>query len=151
MARQNAAGNGALNGCPGGIVPDVTPPDPPRTLVATLLTKKNALFKKKALAGGALVRFECTVDSAARGTLSITSKVAKKLRIKTKRKQKKVTIASGRGSCVAGSGGSLKLKLAKAYAKKVKRARKAFPAALAVDLTAPGQTAVTVKRAVKVG
>jgi hypothetical protein len=143
-------GLGALNGCPGGIVPELKPPDP-KVLVGVLQVKKGALLKKAALAKGSKVTFTCTVDSAAKGTLSITAKVAKKLGIKTKRKQKTVMIASGNGRCAAGSGGSLKLKLVRAYAKKVKRARKKFPASLAVKLTAPGQTAVTAKRAVNVG
>jgi phage protein D len=39
----------------------------------------------------------------------------------------------------------------RAHARKVKRARKKFPAALAIGLTAPGQTAVTLKQSVKFG
>lgn len=147
----NTAGEGALNGCPGGIVPNPPPPPPPpgpTTLVATLLTKQGAVFKRASLARGAPVKFECTVDSAAKGTLSITKKVAAKLGIKTTKKT--VGIAAGKGQCKAVGGGSLKLKLARAYAKKVKRARKPFPAALAVKLTAPAQIPVTVKRGVKV-
>jgi hypothetical protein len=119
--------------------------------VATLLTKSGALFKRASLARGAPVKFECTVDSAASGTLSISKKVATTLGIKTKRTQKTVAIASGKGACKAAGGGSLKLKLLRAYARKVKRARKPFPASLAVKLTAPGQISVTVKRPVKVG
>jgi hypothetical protein len=145
-------GQGALNGCLGGIVPEIPkPPDPkPTPLVATLLTKSGTAFKKTSLAKGAPVKFECTVDSAATGTLSITKKVATKLGIKTKRKQKTVGIASGKGQCKAAGGGSLKLKLLRAYAKKVKKAKKPFPASLAVKLTAAGQIPVTVKRPVKV-
>jgi len=116
--------------------------------VATLLTKQGAVFKKASLAKGAPVKFECTVDSAAAGALSITKKVATKLGIKTKKKT--VAIASGKGQCKAAGGGSLKLKLARAYAKKVKKAKKAFPASLAVKLTAANQIPVTVKRGVKV-
>jgi hypothetical protein len=151
----NQDGQGALNGCPGGIVQTPPPPPPPppapKTLVATLLTKSGALFKRASLARGAPVKFECTVDSAATGTLSISKKVATKLGIKTKRTQKTVAIASGKGACKAAGGGALKLKLLRAYARKVKRARKVFPASLAVKLTAPGQIAVTLKRPVKVG
>jgi hypothetical protein len=153
----NTAGNGALNGCPDGIVPDIKPPDPGpgpdpviKTLVGTILVKKGAALNKGVLAKGAPVKFECTVDSAASGTLSIAAKAAKKLGIKLKKKQKNVTIAKGAGQCKAGSPSSLKLKLARAYAKKVKRARKAFAAALAVKLTAPGQAPVTMKQGVKV-
>jgi hypothetical protein len=62
-----------------------------------------------------------------------------------------VTIASGKGQCTKAAGGSLKLKLARAYAKKVKRAKKKFPGSLAVSLTAPSQTPVTMKLPVKVG
>jgi hypothetical protein len=120
------------------------------TLVGTILVKKGAALNKGALAKGAAVKFECTVDSAASGTLSIAAKVAKKLGIKLKKKQKNVTIAKGSGQCKAGSPSSLKLKLARAYAKKIKRARKAFPATLAVKLTAPAQAPVTMKQGVKV-
>jgi hypothetical protein len=149
----NQDGQGAANGCLGGIVPDIPkPPDPPKPtpLVATLLTKSGTVFKKASLTKGAPVKFECTVDSAASGVLSITKKVATKLRIKTKKKQKTVGIASGKGQCKAVGGGSLKLKLLRAYATKVKKAKKPFPASLAVKLTAAGQTPVTVKRPVKV-
>ena len=147
----SSAGGGALNGCPGGIVPDPPkPPDPqlPPSLVATLLTKQGTVFKRASLAKGAPVKFECTVDSAASGALSITKKVAAKLGIRTKKKT--LGIAAGKGQCKAAGGGSLKLKLARAYAKKVKKGKKPFPASLAVKLTAPGQIPVTVKRGVKV-
>jgi hypothetical protein len=143
-------GQGAFNGCLGGIIPEIPKPPITKTLVATLLTKSGTAFKRAILAKGAPVKFECTVDSAASGALSITKKVATKLRIKTKKSQKSVTIASGKGPCKAVGGGSLKLKLARATAKKVKKAKKPFPASLAVKLTAPGQIPVTVKRPVKV-
>jgi hypothetical protein len=146
-------GQGALNGCPGGIVPNPPnppPPPQPKTLVATLLTKAGAVFKRAALAKGAPVKFECTVDSAAAGTLGISKKTAKQLRIPTKPSQKSVAIAKGRGPCRAAGGGTLKLKLVRAYARKVKRARRPFPATLAVKLTAPQQIPVTAKRSVKV-
>jgi hypothetical protein len=144
-------GAGALNGCLGGIVPPPPPPpEQPKTLVATLLSK-TTLFKRASLAKGAPVKFECTVDSAAKGTLSISKKVATKLGIKTKRTQKTVAIATGKGPCKAVGGGSLKLKLTRAYARKVKNAKKKFPAALAIKLTAAGQLPVTLKRGVKVG
>jgi hypothetical protein len=142
-------GQGALNGCLGGIIPPKPPvPPDPVSLVATLLTKNGTAFKRASLAKGAPVKFECTLDSAAAGTLSITRKVAATLRIKTKKKT--IGIAGGRGLCKAVGGGSLKLKLARAYASKVKRARKGFPASLAVKLSAAGHTPVTVKRPVKV-
>jgi hypothetical protein len=153
----NTAGNGALNGCPGGIVPPPPdPPDPPKPpepklLVGIVQVKKGAVFKRAALAKGAPVKYTCTVDSAAAGALSIAAKVAKKLGIKPKRGQKNVVIASGKGRCDDASGGSLKLKLLRAVARKVKRARRGFPASLSVKLTAPGQTPVTMKRGVKVG
>jgi len=137
-------GAGALNGCPGGIIPA------PQVLTGILSgVKSGALLKKKTLGKGLTVKFTCTVDSSAKGALTITKKTAGKLRIKTKKKT--VTIASGKGLCSKASGGKLKLKLARAYAKQVKRAKKKFPASLAVSLTAPNQTPVTMKRPVKVG
>jgi hypothetical protein len=147
----NLDGQGALNGCPGGIVPIVPIPPKPDVLTGILTVKKGALFKKKTLAKGAPVKFSCTVDSTAKGALSITKKTATKLGIKTKKKQKTVGIAAGKGTCTKAAGGSLKLKLARAYAKKVKRARKKFAATLSVKLTAPNQTPVTMKQPVKVG
>ena len=143
-------GQGAANGCLGGIIPEIPKPPITKTLVATLLTKSGTAFKRSALSKGAPVKFECTVDSAGSGTLSITKKVATKLKIKTKKKQKTVAIASGKGPCKAVGGGTLKLKLARTYKKKVMKAKKPFPASLAVKLTAAGQTPVTVKRPVKV-
>ena len=65
-------GQGAFNGCPGGIIPEIIKPPENKTLVATLLTKSGTAFKRASLAKGAPVKFECTVDSAANGTLSIT-------------------------------------------------------------------------------
>jgi len=143
----NTDGQGSLNGCPGGIIPDPPKPD----VLTGILTgiKSGALLKKAALAKGLRVKYTCTVDSSAKAALTITKKTAKKLKIKTKKKS--VTIAGGKGQCSKASGGSLKLKLARAYAKKVKRAKKKFPATLAVNLTAPNQTPVTMKRPVKVG
>jgi hypothetical protein len=149
-------GQGALNGCPGGIVPPPGPgpgpgPGPePKVLVGIVQVKKGAVFKRAALAKGAPVKFTCTVDSAAAGALSIAAKVAKKLGIKPKRGQKNVVIASGKGRCDDASGGSLKLKLLRAVARKVKAARRGFPASLSVKLTASGQTPVTMKRGVNV-
>jgi hypothetical protein len=143
----NTDGQGSLNGCPGGIIPD--PPKQPEVLTGILTVKSGATLKKKALAKGLAVKYSCTVDSAAKGALTITKKTATKLKIKTRKKS--VTIASGKGQCSKASGGSLKLKLARAYATKVKRAKKKFPATLSVKLTAAGQTPVTMKRPVKVG
>ena len=116
--------------------------------MATLLTKQGAVFKRASLAKGAPVKFECTLDSAGSGTLSITKKIATQLGIRTKKKT--VGIASGKGACRALGGGSMKIKLLRASARKVTRAKKPFPATLAVKLTAPGQIPVTVKRGVKV-
>ena len=143
-------GAGALNGCPGGIVVI----DPPKTPVLIGILKgvsSKTVFKRTALTKGAAVKFTCTVDSAGKGALSITAKVAKKLHIKTTKRQKTVGIAAGKGACTAANGGKLKLKLVSKYAKAVKRSRGKFPAALAIKLTAPGQTPVTMKRNVKVG
>jgi hypothetical protein len=119
-----------------------------KTLVGTLLTKQGAVFKRASLAKGAPVKFECTLDSAAKGTLSVTKKIATQLRIRTTKKT--LAIATGKGACKALGGGSLKLKVLRAYASKVKNAKKPFPASLAVKLTAPAQIPVTVKRGVKV-
>jgi hypothetical protein len=143
-------GQGSLNGCPGGIVPII--PDPPKPDVLTGVlsgVKSGAVLKKSALGKGLAVKYTCSVDSSAKGALTITKKTAKKLKIATKKKT--VTIASGKGQCSKASGGTLKLKLARAYAKKVKRAKKKFPASLTVGLTAPNQTPVTMKLPVKVG
>ena len=135
-------GKGAQDGCPG------IEPQKPAVLLGAVSVKKGALFKGSALAKGAAVRFTCTVDSSAAGTLTITKKTAKRLKINTKKKN--VVLASGKGLCKASGGGSLKLKVVRAYAKKLRRARR-LPGSLAVKLTAPGQTPVTMKQSVKFG
>ena len=70
----NSDGQGSLNGCPGGIIPDPPKPD----VLTGILTgvKKGATLKKKALAKGLVVKYTCTVDSAAKGSLTITKKTA---------------------------------------------------------------------------
>ena len=143
----NTDGAGSLNGCPGGIIPDPPKPDVLTGILSGL--KRGALLKKSALKKGLTVKYTCTVDSSAKGALAITKKTAAKLKIKTKKKT--LTIASGKGQCSKVSGGRLKLKLVRAYAKKVTRARKKFPAALTVGLTAANQTPVAMKLPVKVG
>ena len=82
---------------PGGIIPNPPKPDVLTGILAGV--KSGALLKKSALAKGVGVKYTCTVDSAAKGALTITKKTATKLGIKTKKKQKSVTIASGKGQC----------------------------------------------------
>jgi hypothetical protein len=127
-------GKGALNGCPG----DMT---------GGLSVKKGTLLKGAALIKGTKIKFTCSTASTAKAALVISKKTAKALRIKSKKKT--LTIASGKGKCVPGSSGSAKLKLARAYAKNVKRNRKKLPASLTLGLSAPGRTALTLTQAVK--
>jgi hypothetical protein len=61
-----------------------------------------------------------------------------------------VTLASGKGTCTAAGGGSLKLKVSKTYGRAVRRAHRAFPATLGLVLAA-GTDRATLKTPVKVG
>jgi hypothetical protein len=152
----DANGSGALNGCPGGVVPSPSPgpspgpgPQPlPTTLSGSLKIKRNAKLKRASLLKGSKVGFTCTRDSTATATLAITKKTAKKLHVKARKPS--VTLASGKGTCTAAGGGSLKLKVAKKYARAVRRAHRAFPGTLGLVLAA-GSDRATLKTPVKVG
>lgn len=127
-------GKGSLNGCPG----DMT---------GALAVKKGALLKGTALIKGMKLKLTCSTASTAKAALTITKKVARALRIKTSKK--KLTLASGKGKCVPGTGGSATLKVARAYVKNVRRNRSKRAASLSVGLTAPGRTPLAFTRAVK--
>lgn len=166
----NTAGQGTLNGCPGGVVPkpdadgdgvpdasDACPSvkgtlpngcPPAVRLAARLAVRAGTKFKRKAITKGTRVRFTCTRDSAARATLSITRKTAKSLRIKTTKRT--LVLATAKGTCKAKGGGSLTLKVARTYVPAVQKAKKAFAASLALRLTAAGQPPATATAAVRI-
>jgi hypothetical protein len=150
-------GKGALNGCPGGIVPANTTPNGPGStttgpgprLGGNLGIKSGAKIKRKALLKGVPIKVTCSSDSTASLVLSITKKTAKTLKIKAKGRQ--LTIASARGQCKANGGGTLKLKPGAKYKGSLGRAKKAFPATLGLSLNGGGATAAAAPVAVKVG
>lgn len=159
-----ANGTGTINGCP--IASAVPPVDPPPILPVVnpcLLTPtasgcpiggaigaiKGNKLKRKDLAKGALVAISCNADSKAVAALTITAKVAKKLKLKVKRKAKTFVIGSARGSCTTAKKSALKLKFNKASKRKILKSRKAVPASLSVTFTRPGSALVTAIRALK--
>jgi hypothetical protein len=148
-------GKGSVDGCPATVSTPQTPqtpqiPTPTATVLGGSLTvKKNAKLKRSdILKKGAAIAITCTKDSQAAVSLTVTPKVAKALKIKTK---KDVAIASAKGHCAAAVGATLKLKVASKYKRTLARTKKAFAANLQLTLTEPGGTAAGPKVAVKVG
>jgi hypothetical protein len=145
-------GQGALNGCPGGVVPPpIVPPvipDPPGVkLGGQLNVVRNARLPRAGLVKGRKLTLTCTRDATASAVLTIDKKTAKKLHIKTGKAA--LPIAAGTGACKAAGGGSLKLKLLTKYKRAVQRARGKFPGMLVLSLTAAGEQAA-VKTPVKI-
>jgi hypothetical protein len=153
----NSDGRGALNGCPGGVVPAATGnPAPPggggTTVVGIdggLTLKRGAKLSRKALLKGLKVSVTCSRDATANLALAITKATAKKLKLKASGRT--LTIASGRGACSASGGGSVKLSVGAKYRGKVKKAHKTFPALLGLKLNGGGAAAAKAPLAVKVG
>ena len=154
------AGSGSPDGCPaGGASPGPggsgsTPgepgaPAPAAPLTGAVSAIKGGKLKRSALAKGVRLPVTCSGDSSATAKLTVSRKVARKLKIKLKRGQTSATVATARATCAAATGGTLKLKLARAYAKKVRRARGAVAATVTVVFTRPGSADVVVRRAVK--
>lgn len=104
---------------------------------------------KKSLVKGVKVPVNCSVASVADGQLTVTAKVAKKLKLKVKRKAKTVTIGSGKVNCVPGKGSKLTLKLTKSAKKAVLKQKKAITATLTVTFSSPGAITSTAKKSVK--
>ena len=132
-------GAGSLDGCP-------TAGSAIGGAIGTIAGNK---IKRKALAKGAFVPVTCRINSKAVAALTVTKKVAKKLKLKVKRKQKTVTIGSASGDCAGINGGKLKLKLTKAAKKKVLKSRKAIVATLTITFTRSGSPPVIVSRKLK--
>jgi hypothetical protein len=153
-----ADGQGAANGCPGGVVAPAAPTgQPPGALPVTpappvsgaLAAKRGSLLRRAALGKGLSLRFTCSRDASARVKLLVSRKVAKGLKLKAKGAT--VPIATGKGVCRAPTGGSVKLKLLPAAKRRVGRARKRFAATVQLVLSAPGSTDATTLLPVKVG
>ena len=151
-------GQGAANGCPGGVVPAAAPSgQPPGALPATvtpsvsgaLAAKRGSLLGRAALGKGLSVRFTCSRDASARLKLLVSRKVAKGLKLKAK--SQAVPIATGKGACKALTGGTAKLKLLPAAKRRVAHARKRFAATVQLVLSAPGSADATTLLPVKVG
>jgi hypothetical protein len=122
---------------------------PALTLTGGLGAIKGNKIPRKALAKGYPLKVTCGADSDAAASLTITSAIAKKLKIKVPKKAKTVTIGSAKGQCTASNGGTLKLKLARSAASKVKKSRKAIAASLGVTFTRNGSAPFSVKKSVK--
>ncbi len=135
----NENGAGSLDGCPkaGALIGGD---------VGAIAGNK---IKRKALAKGVPLSLTCRVNAKATGLLTITAKVAKKLKLKVKKKAKKVTIGTAAADCAGTGGGTLTLKLSKAAKKKVLKARKGFSAMLTITFVRSGSADVVVTRPVK--
>ena len=158
-------GKGALNGCPGGVVP--TPPagttpgttTPPATgrpttapvarLAGRLTLRRNAKLLRSALLKGAKVRFTCTRDSTAAATLTVTKKVATSIGIPAKARI--LSLASAKGRCKAKGGGTLTLRIAAKYRRKVRASKRLFAATVGLRLSVAGAKAASSTISVKVG
>jgi hypothetical protein len=147
-------GQGAQNGCPGGVVPaqasGTSTPGPalPAPLTGGLGLRKGAKLKRSALTKGLPVAVTCTRDAQAQVRLAVTRKTAKALKLKVKGPT--LTIATGRGGCTLLKGARPKLKLTPAAARALRRARRPFTASLVLQLTAGDTGAATSTTPVKV-
>ena len=163
----NDNGGTSLDGCPvkpaeqTTVTPadqqqqQVKPPDqqqtnpPALTLTGGLGAIKGNAIKRSALAKGYPISVTCGLDSDVAATLTVSSSVAKKLKLKVKKGQKSVPIGSAKGKCTAAKGGTLKLKLASSAASKVKKSRKGFPASLGLEFTRAGTAPVKISKSLK--
>ena len=110
-------------------------------LSGTISVKRNAKLKRKALAKGQRLKFTCSLDSTVAASLTLTKKVGRKLKLKRK-------IGAGKGRCTTAKGGTLKLKLTKKAAKRLKRKR--IKATLTITFTRAGAPSVKVVRPVRI-
>ncbi len=152
-------GQGAANGCPGGVIPTrpraasrpgALPPAA-KPLAGAAGLKSGALLKRVGLGKGLGVKVTCSRDSTAGLSLSLSAKVAKKLKLKLKRGAKSLVIATGSGACKAAGGATVKLKLGSSVKRKVLKGKGRVAATLTLRLTAPGATPVSSATSVKVG
>src|SRR4051794_16143337 len=162
----NDNGGASLDGCPVKADPgpapvdqqqqqQVKPPDqqqtnpPALTLTGGLGAIKGNKIKRSALAKGYPISVTCGQDADVAATLTVSSSVAKKLKLKVKKGQKSVSIGSAKGKCTAAKGGTLKLKLASSASSKVRKSRKAVAASLGLEFTRTGSAPVKIAKSLK--
>lgn len=127
---------GAGDGCP--------------TLVAAF--GKLPKFKRSKLGKGVSFPVNCSLDSPVKANLTVTSKVAKKLKLKVKKGAKTASIGSASGTCKSSGGSKLKLKLSSKAKKSVTKSKKPISAKLNLTFTPAGGVApVSASKSVKLG
>jgi hypothetical protein len=94
----------------------------------------------------------CSLDTPVKADLTVTSKVAKKLKLKVKKGAKTVSIGSAAGACKASGGAKLKLKLTSKAKKPVGKSKKSISAKLNITFSpAGGVQPVAASKTVKLG
>ncbi|MFY9488891.1 MAG: hypothetical protein WAP35_09390 [Solirubrobacterales bacterium] len=126
---------GAADGCP--------------SLGGTIGKIKGNKLKRKLLVKGIAIPVACGTDSNVAVALTIKSKVAKALKIPVKKKAKTVVVGAAKGRCTAGKKSAVKLKLAKAFRKKLLKSRKTVAASLTVTFSLTGRITMSASRSVK--
>lgn len=136
----------ASDQCPNvkGVPPSGCPPSLPSLSGGSSLKRGQKLSRAK-LTGGMPVAVTCTRESSVAAVLTLAKRLAKRLGIKGTK------IGSGHGTCNATDGGTLKLKLTRTAAKKLRRAHKTVPATLTLSFTTSGSPTSKTVVPVKVG
>jgi hypothetical protein len=122
---------------------------PVLTLTGSLGAIKGNKITKSQLKKGYPLQVTCAADSNAAATLTVTSSVAKKLKLKVDNGQTTVTIGSATGQCKATGGGKLTLKLASSAKSKVLKSKGAIAAKLGLEYTKPDSAPFTTSRSLK--
>jgi hypothetical protein len=166
----NDNGGGSLDGCPAGDPPKSDPTGPtgdtgqpgleqqqqpqqqgPPVLALTgsLGAIKGNKITKLQLKKGYPLQVTCAADSNVAATLTVTSSVAKKLKLKVNNGQTTVTIGSATGQCKATGGGKLTLTLASSAKSKVLKSKGPIAAQLALEYTKPDTAPFKTSRSLK--
>ena len=172
-------GGGSANGCPavpdppattgdpvptGDTVPTTSDPAPPvleqprqpdqpatpvTPFSGSLAAIKGGSMKKAALKKAYPLGVTCTADSNASVALTVTSSMAKKLKLKVPKGQKTVTIGSAAGQCKGSGGGKLMLSLERSAKTKLLQSKGAIPATVTLQWTKPGSRPFKMSRSLK--
>jgi hypothetical protein len=119
------------------------------TLTGSLGAITGNTITKSKMKNGYPLQVTCAADSNAAATLTVTSSVAKKLKLKVKKGQTTMTIGSATGQCKATGGGKLMLKLASSAKSKVMKSKRAIAATLGLEFTKPGSAPFKTSRSLK--
>jgi hypothetical protein len=126
------------------------PLSPPAiTLTGSLGAIKGNKIKRSQLKKGYPLQVTCAADSDAAVTLTVTSSVAKKLKLKVPKGQRTVTIGSATGQCKATGGGTPTLKLARSAKSNVLKSKSAIAVKLELEYTKPGSAPFKISRWLK--